>query len=135
MVAAWCRDHASGRAVVDAPTDAPLPLLLSHADVHLTHNSSVVQEAARMGLPSVVIDSHALDVYPELQTGWAVFAADTQSALAALAARPAAAALLERPAAYPSWANLSSALRLLMSSAPPCRPTASAASFRTAAPA
>lgn len=130
-VQAWCDAHARGRAWVEAPSDLPLPLLLTHADVHLTHNSSVVQEAARAGLPSVVVDPHALDVYPELHSGWAVFAADTRAALDALASRGAAVTPLPRLAPYPSWSALSEAVRQLMTLSPSCPATASAASCPT----
>jgi hypothetical protein len=131
-ISSWCAGAAAGRASVDAPTDLPLPLLLERADVHLTHNSSVVQEAARKGLPSVVIDSHALGVYDELRSGWAVFAADGQSALSALRSQHEAASSLPRVAPYPSWKEMRSAVRLLVESTA-CRDTAAAASSLTAA--
>lgn len=126
----WCAHHAAGRAFVDEPSDLPLPLLLSHAHVHLTHNSTVVQEAARVGVPSVVVDDHALDVYPELQSGWAVFAATIEDAIAAVRSRPAAALALARPQPYPSWSDLTAAVQQLMASSS-CPDTAAAASSRT----
>ncbi len=39
---------------IDHATDLPLPALLRHMDVHVTHSSSVVLDAQRFGVPSVV---------------------------------------------------------------------------------
>lgn len=130
-IRSWCAAHARGRAWVDGPTDLPLPLLLEAADVHVTHNSSVVQEAARTGRPSVVIDPHALDVYAELGSGWAVFA-DTPAAIVDAVRRQQGAAGSLRPLApYPSWAEMAAAVHGLLDRSNPCLATAAAASFPT----
>jgi hypothetical protein len=134
-IRAWCEQRAPGRARVDEPTDLPLPLLLESIDVHVTHNSTVVQEAARLGTPSVVVDTRALDVYAaELRSGWAVCALDSAAALAAIRDQRRRRDSLVRPAPYPSWAHMARTLRDLLDSSPdPCPATAPAASSPTAA--
>lgn len=52
---------------VDDSTRFALPGLLRRADVHLTHNSSAVLEAAAMGVASVVGAADAGSVYPHLE--------------------------------------------------------------------
>lgn len=54
------------RSFIDEISELPLYALLRHTDVHLTHNSSVVREAAAFGLPSVVTDASASEMYPDL---------------------------------------------------------------------
>jgi len=132
-VSSWCAQHAAGRAFVDAPTDLPLPLLLEHVDVHLTHNSSVVQEAARLGVASVVIDSHALGVYDELKTGWAVFADGPAGVYDKLTLQYRAASTLTPPVPYPSWSEMTHAIRALIADSTSCRATATTASCPTPA--
>jgi len=114
-IAAWCARQAPGQAAVEGPSDLPLPLLLQAADVHLTHNSTVVQEAARLGCPSVVIDSRALDVYvEELRSGWAVYAAEPDAIVEGARAQAARRAGLTRPAAFPTWEQMAGTLEALL---------------------
>lgn len=83
-----CRTLGAARVHVEAPTDLPLPALLRHADVHLTHSSSVVQEAAMLGVASVVIDARAQTQYgPLIESGWARHADTPEAILAALRAQ------------------------------------------------
>jgi hypothetical protein len=110
-VAAWCARHGRGRVLVDEPSELPLPLLLRHAAVHLTQFSSVVQEAAAAGVPTVVIDRRALALFPrELESGWARFAGAPAEIAAALRAQALAAGTLPRQAAYPGRGALARAL-------------------------
>jgi hypothetical protein len=133
-IRSWCVWHAAGRAEVDLATDLPLALALEAVDVHLTHNSTVVEEAARAGRPSVVIDERALDVYaPELASGWAVFARAPGAVIAALEAQHRRRRALE-PVTPPAVDDVARALDRLLAVAG-CPATAPAASFPTAAPA
>jgi len=130
----WCARHAAGRAEVDRATDLPLPLALEAADLHMTHNSTVVEEAARAARPSVVIDDRALDVYsPELSSGWAVFAREPGAIIAALEAQHRRRRALV-PVLPPAVDDVAHALDHLLAAAG-CPGTAPAASYPTAAPA
>lgn len=107
----WCEQHGAGRIRVDEPTDLPLPLLLQESDVHVTRNSTVIQEAAACGLPSVAIDRRAEEMYGhELESGWAVLAESTAEILAAIEAQRGAAARLPRRATYPSHGRMAEVL-------------------------
>ncbi len=131
-IRAWCARQLPGRSHVDQPTDLPLPLLLGAADLHLTHNSTVVQEAARLGIPSVLIDQRALDVYTEeLRSGWAVFAGEPERILRALASQQQRRRDLVPLDPYPSWSAMTDAVRALMTKPEPCLATAPAASSPT----
>jgi hypothetical protein len=101
-IRAWCASQIEARVDVDEATDLPLPLLLRAADVHLTRNSTVVQEATAAGLPSVALDRRALEMYPDdAGTGWMVVAEDPAEALAALRRQGERRAHLPRSGAYP----------------------------------
>jgi hypothetical protein len=107
----WCDEHGAGRVRVDQPTDLPLPLLLQEADVHLTRNSTVIQEATAAGLPSVAIDARAAEMYSEeFASGWARMADGTEDTLVAIDAQHRCAADLPRAASYPSHDQMSSVL-------------------------
>lgn len=56
----------AGDFVLDEATDIPLPALLNQADVHLTHSSSTVIEAAQVGLKSVVTTRYGGELYTHL---------------------------------------------------------------------
>ena len=83
--------------LVQRVTDWPLYALLRHMRVHVTAASSVVLEAARFGVPSVIYHLDGTDLFPaELARGQARFAADVaalRSASAALLAAPPAPAM------------------------------------------
>jgi hypothetical protein len=55
--------------LVDDSSQFALPALLRRADVHLTHNSSTVLEAAAMGVASVVTSSDGAALFPQVAAG------------------------------------------------------------------
>ncbi len=111
----WCLENAVAQVHIDVPTDLPLPLVLREADAHLTHNSTVVQEATALGCPTVLIDEASLDVYrSELDSGWARFADDPASIYAALVAQKRAARSLPRPNRHPSTDDVEASLLSLL---------------------
>ncbi len=115
QIARWCADNVAERAFVAQPTDLPLPLLLRRADVHLTHNSSVVQEATAVGTPSVMIDRRGLDVYTDdLASGWAQFAEAPEAVYAALGDQCLRKDTLTRRRPYPSWRDVSAAVGAML---------------------
>ncbi len=58
---------------LDGPTDLPLFALLAHADVHMTHSSSAVIEAAQFGVRSVITSAFGAEYFQtQLTTGLAV---------------------------------------------------------------
>jgi hypothetical protein len=133
-VRSWCETNAGERARVDEPTELPLPLLLEAADVHVTHNSSVVQEASQLGTLSIVIDRRALDVYAdELRSGWAVFADEPRAILAAILELHHRRGASPAPKAYPSWTQMARAVHDLIAENRSCSSTAAAASSPTPA--
>lgn len=110
-IRSWCAAHARGRVLVDRATDLPLPLLLRETDVHLTHNSTVIQEAASAGVPSVLIDRHGLDVYTgEIESGWARFEDRTEAVFFALEAQRSARDRLPPHRPYPPWTEVGATL-------------------------
>ncbi len=61
------------RFELDGCTDLPLHALLPAVDVHMTHSSSTVIEAAQFGVPSVLTTSYGAELFaPLLGTGSAV---------------------------------------------------------------
>ena len=76
---------------IDGPTDLPLHALLRVADVHVTHGSSAVIEAAEFGVPSVVCSDYGVEYFAaQIAAGLAVPARSDQeiaTAVEALAAR------------------------------------------------
>jgi hypothetical protein len=133
-IRSWCLSHMGTRAEVDSATDLPLPLLIEAADVHVTHNSTVIQEAARLGTPSVVIDARALDVYAaELSSGWAVFAGDVPAVGAAILEQRGRRRSLIPLTPYPSWTDMTRVVRELVAETGSCPATAPAASSPTPA--
>lgn len=56
-------------------TDSPLYALLSSIDLHVTHSSSTVIEAAQFGIPSVIWSGYGADLFKdEIAAGFAVAA-------------------------------------------------------------
>jgi hypothetical protein len=72
-------------------TALPLPVLLRHADIHATHSSSAVVEAATLGVPSIVWSEYGAELFPDLiASGMADLACDAaqfERALARLSTR------------------------------------------------
>jgi hypothetical protein len=76
----------SERVIFDAPSTLPLYALLRGADVHVTQRSSVVEEAAAFGVPTVITEAAAAasTFKPEIESGWAVIAEDGPALLAGI---------------------------------------------------
>jgi hypothetical protein len=67
------RLNAGIRFELDACTDLPLHALLPVVDVHMTHSSSTVIEAAQFGVPSVLTTLYGAELFaPLLDSGSAV---------------------------------------------------------------
>ena len=115
-VQAWCSQQAQ-RVFVDVPTDLPLPTVLGATDVHLTLCSTVTQEAARLGVPSVVVDARGATVFaPEVASGWArCETGGPEAILWALETQAAAKSDLTPLDPYPSYAVVERAVASLMS--------------------
>jgi hypothetical protein len=65
---------------IDITTTLPLPILLSHADVHATHSSSTVIEAATLGIGSIVWSKYGAELFDDiLQRGSACLALDAEA--------------------------------------------------------
>jgi hypothetical protein len=111
----WCEDNVKVAVHVDDPTVLPLPLLLKEASAHLTHNSTVIQDAAAAGLASVAIDRRAEQMYPdELSSGWMCLAEGVEETLAALVEQSRNATSLPRGIAYPSREQMAGVLLELL---------------------
>jgi hypothetical protein len=67
-------------------TALPLPVLLRHADLHATHSSSTVVEAAAMGVRSIVWSEYGAELFADqITSGIAEFAGDAAQFERALA--------------------------------------------------
>ena len=63
--------RAAGECELDEPTDLALQSILPLAQVHLTHSSSAVIEAAQSGIRSIVTSDYGAELFePLLQAGW-----------------------------------------------------------------
>ncbi len=115
-IRAWCDANGAGRAHVDAPTDLPLPALLTAADVHLTLSSTVTQEAARFGLPTVTLDPRASLIYAdEARCGYVLHADGAPASIvAALERQYERRGAMEPMDPYPDRGALVEALRVLV---------------------
>ena len=98
---------AAGHCELDPPTDLPLPALLACADVHLTHSSSTVMEAAQFGLRSVITTDYGAELFgPLLASGMVELSRGGASQLATTLARLAAAGASQSVCAPPLGAAL-----------------------------
>jgi hypothetical protein len=80
---AWLREHNIKNAEISHATHTPLYLILAHMDGHITMNSSVVIEAASMGVPSLILDGSAHHYYHALiEAGSAHYNADSAAGIA-----------------------------------------------------
>ena len=67
MVRYWAaREHLSDRVSVEMPAAMPLSRSLARTRIHITQYSSVILEAAMMGIPSIALDPCAGSIYPDL---------------------------------------------------------------------
>lgn len=88
----------AGRAEVEQSSELPLPALLRHVDVHVTINSSAVLEAQAFGVPSVVLDPDAHELYPEqAASGWIALARGPSEILDRIAQQRERSAALAPP--------------------------------------
>lgn len=55
------KNRLEGHVEWELPTRSPLPLVLQHVDLHIAWNSSVVIEAAQMGIRSALLDPRLRD--------------------------------------------------------------------------
>ncbi len=109
----------AGRCELDTPTDLPLQALLPHADVHLTHSSTTVVEAAQFGLRSTVTTAYGAELFaPLFETGMAGLECGGPAALASTLDGLAAAVARRADTAPP----LAAALNQLLASAAASRP-------------
>lgn len=82
--------HRRGlKAEFERAGSAPLPHLLSQADLHLTHSSSTVLEAERFGVPSIVWSGTGADLYAsQIAAGTCRAALDAESLAREIGAMP-----------------------------------------------
>ena len=107
---------AAGVCELDLATDLPLQALLPCADVHLTHSSSTVIEAAQFGLQSVLTSPYGAELFgPLIASGMAQLQTGDVPVLASTLARLAATGSRQRESAPPVGATLD---RLLADAAP-----------------
>jgi hypothetical protein len=67
----------------------PLYSLLRLADLHVTHSSSTVVEAAEFGVPSLVLSRYGLELFPEQSASGMARLVDTADAIEAAIASAA----------------------------------------------
>ena len=107
---------AAGPCELDLPTDLPLQALLPCADVHLTHSSSTVIEAAQFGVRSVLTTYYGAELFdPLFASGMVQLEVGAAPLLASALARVAAACSGQVPSAPPVSAALN---RLLADTVP-----------------
>ncbi len=96
---------------LDGSTDLPLFALLAHTDVHMTHSSSAVIEAAQFGVRSVITSAFGAEYFQtQLKTGLAIseFGSkrELESALVHAANAPSAAAIKHQEQPVPALTTL-----------------------------
>jgi hypothetical protein len=107
---------AAGACELDGPTDLPLQALLPCADVHLTHSSSTVIEAAQFGVCSALTTNYGAELFgPLLASGIAWLETGDAPDLVSTLARLAAAGTRRAETAPPLGAALD---RLLADAVP-----------------
>jgi len=88
--------NASLADTLDMATALPLPVLLMNADLHATHSSSTVIEAADFGVPSLVWSKYGADLFADAISGGMARHVQTveecAAAIHSLRRRPAASA-------------------------------------------
>lgn len=84
--------HGLDGSLVGTITDLPLYALVRSADMTASHSSTVILEAAELGIPSVVTSDYGAELHAELvQSGMALRATDARTiadAVNTLASRP-----------------------------------------------
>jgi len=85
MIRRMLSDAGRGDFELDLATDLPLYALLKHVDVHVTHSSNVVVEAAAFGVPTVFVSGYGADLFPEyVRHGWGTLADSPEGVLEAI---------------------------------------------------
>jgi len=83
------KDDRPENIEIDRATDYPLPALLRMADLVVTNYSSVVLEAEKMGVPSVVTSEYGSELYVrQIESGWTSVAFSSQELRRAIEAEP-----------------------------------------------
>lgn len=97
LIEEMLRDCRARHWNIAQATALPLPVLLRHADVHATHSSSAVVEAAAFDVPSIVWSGYGAEFFEDMiASGTAELARDAAQfarALARLSARRSARAM------------------------------------------
>lgn len=102
--------------IADA-SDLPLPALLAASDVHATHSSSAVIEAAALGVPSVVWSAYGGELFKDTtQAGLLCVAAQPEPFVRALVARPSVTARASSGGAAESMPQLRRTLATFLES-------------------
>lgn len=86
MFRRWARRLPSQRVdPIDVVSQTPLPMMLPSIAAHLTYYSSTVEEAARFGVPSVVLAPAGASMYPHhFETGIAELVPDLSTVIGTL---------------------------------------------------
>ena len=107
--------HGLDGGMVGSATDLPLYALVRSADLTVSHSSTVIQEAAELGVPSVVTSDYGAELHAELvRQGVALRATDARAiaeAVIALASRTRLAGPTAAVASNPLDAAVDNAFR------------------------
>lgn len=77
IIAEMLEKHGVKNWNIKAATELPLPAVLSHADFHITHSSSVVLEAEYFGVPSFIVSNYGAQLFADvISRGKAAFTSD-----------------------------------------------------------
>jgi hypothetical protein len=88
----------AGPVELDEATDLPLQPLLAATDLHLTHSSSTVIEAAQFGVQSVIMTTYGAELFaPLIAAGWAHVEPGSTSAIEAILTRLTSRAIGRAP--------------------------------------
>lgn len=110
---AWLSDLPSNRIEWRAASELPLPLLLTQMDAHITRSSSVVQEAASFGVPSVVTDPVGFSYYSaEAASGLVQYAQTGPDIIHALQHAFSSASTIQGPSQVLPWEQSIKRLRI-----------------------
>lgn len=100
LIHRWASEHGIGhRLRVERPEEVPLGRSLRKAVLHVTQFSSVVREAAMLGIRSVALTPEASTMYPDLVGSGMLVASNDAAAVRelALARPPYGGQALQRP--------------------------------------
>ncbi len=84
-IAALLHSHGITKFEINNATALPLFALLRHTDIHVTHSSATVVEAAAFGVPSVIISTYGAEFFQQqIADGWARTAYTADAVLMAI---------------------------------------------------